>query len=193
VRQSQPPPTALRVDARRNRDRVLEAALHLLAERPTASLQEIADAAGVGRRTLYRRFPSRTALLTHIEDSAVQEIDTALAAARPGDDSAQEAFERVTDAVVGLAQRYRLLALAPHLWEAGETRTTLVLHTCLRDLITRGQEEAHFRTDLPAAWLATFVSGTLFAAVRAQEHHEFPQPLTVLLRSTLHGGLTGLG
>lgn len=56
--------SGLRADARRNRDRVLKAAIgHFASRGVTASLDEIARAAGVGAGTLYRHFPSREALL----------------------------------------------------------------------------------------------------------------------------------
>jgi AcrR family transcriptional regulator len=56
--------SGLRADARRNRDRVLKAAMgHFALRGVTASLDEIARAAGVGAGTLYRHFPSREALL----------------------------------------------------------------------------------------------------------------------------------
>lgn len=55
---------SLRADARRNRDRILKAAMqHFTSHGIGASLEEIARAAGVGAGTLYRHFPSREALL----------------------------------------------------------------------------------------------------------------------------------
>ena len=55
----------MRADARRNRQRLLDAALQVYAERGAddASLDEIARRAGVGIGTLYRHFPTRQALL----------------------------------------------------------------------------------------------------------------------------------
>jgi serine phosphatase RsbU (regulator of sigma subunit) len=52
---------SLRADAIANRERILEAARTLAAEGPL-SMSELAVAAGVGRSTLYRHFPSRQAL-----------------------------------------------------------------------------------------------------------------------------------
>ena len=53
-----------RADARRNREKVLAAALELFAERGTdGSLEEVAKRAGVGIGTLYRHFPTRDALV----------------------------------------------------------------------------------------------------------------------------------
>ncbi|MEH0548620.1 TetR/AcrR family transcriptional regulator [Streptomyces sp. B21-105] len=54
----------LRADARRNRERLLEAAGRAFSEVGTdASLEAIAKDAGVGIGTLYRHFPTREALL----------------------------------------------------------------------------------------------------------------------------------
>jgi AcrR family transcriptional regulator len=53
-----------RADAARNRARILEAAGRLFAERGPScvSMDDVADAAGVGKGTLFRRFGSRAAL-----------------------------------------------------------------------------------------------------------------------------------
>jgi len=55
---------AMRSDARRNYERLLDEAKRAFAERGVdASLEEIARRAGVGIGTLYRHFPTREALL----------------------------------------------------------------------------------------------------------------------------------
>jgi len=67
---SQPPGTrepddpALRADAERNRARLVAAAREVFADRGlSAPMEEVARRAGVGVATLYRRFPTRTALI----------------------------------------------------------------------------------------------------------------------------------
>jgi AcrR family transcriptional regulator len=55
---------ALRADARRNRERLLEVAVRAFSQDgPDATLDAIAKEAGVGIGTLYRHFPSREALI----------------------------------------------------------------------------------------------------------------------------------
>ncbi|MFF9819598.1 TetR/AcrR family transcriptional regulator [Streptomyces sp. NPDC014006] len=57
-------PSALRADARRNRERILEAAVRAFSEKgPDVAIDTIAKAAGVGSATLYRHFPTREALV----------------------------------------------------------------------------------------------------------------------------------
>ena len=60
----------LRSDARRNRERVLEAARACFAERGLdAQIDEVATRAGVGVGTVYRHFPTKDALLVALADA----------------------------------------------------------------------------------------------------------------------------
>jgi AcrR family transcriptional regulator len=74
----------LRVDAERNRERILAAARHAFAtEGIEVSMSAIARAAGVGVATLFRRFPAREDLLDAVfadtMSGYVQAAETALA------------------------------------------------------------------------------------------------------------------
>jgi AcrR family transcriptional regulator len=65
----------LRADAERNRQRILDAAAQLFAERGLhVSLDEVAERAGVGVGTVYRRFPDRDALIDALLQSRVDEF-----------------------------------------------------------------------------------------------------------------------
>lgn len=77
--------SALRADARRNRQRIMEAARTVFAEQGLAApLEEIAGRAGVGIATLYRRFPSREDLIVASFEREMEEyvdaVDKALRA-----------------------------------------------------------------------------------------------------------------
>jgi AcrR family transcriptional regulator len=64
-----------RVDAERNRERLLEAAKTVFAEKAaSASLEEIARAAGLGIGTLYRHFPTRDALIEAVYRHEVEQL-----------------------------------------------------------------------------------------------------------------------
>ena len=67
-----------RSDARRNRDAILAAALEALTESSDASLNAIAQRAGVANATLYRHFPTREDLvLATYEHEVGQVVDAA--------------------------------------------------------------------------------------------------------------------
>src|SRR2546422_2244482 len=73
----------LRRDAERNRQRILEAARELFAERGLGvTLNDIAHEAGVGVGTVYRRFPDKEQLIDALFEARIGEIaDAARAAA----------------------------------------------------------------------------------------------------------------
>jgi serine phosphatase RsbU (regulator of sigma subunit) len=77
-----------RADSRRNEERILTAAKRLLDHAPTATLSDIAAAAGLSRSTVYRHFPDRAALIAKLderpEDGAVQRPEDPLPAGRLG-------------------------------------------------------------------------------------------------------------
>jgi AcrR family transcriptional regulator len=66
----------LRADAARNRARVLDAARTAFAEAGLdVGVEEIARRAGVGKGTLYRRFPTKEALVRAIFEDILEEIE----------------------------------------------------------------------------------------------------------------------
>ena len=73
----------LRRDAERNRQRILDAARVVFAERGlSGSLDDIARQAGVGVGTVYRRFPDKELLIDALFEERIEEIaDVARAAA----------------------------------------------------------------------------------------------------------------
>ena len=74
------PRRTLRVDAQRNRDRILEVAKEAFTRSGAeASLDDIAKEAGVGPGTLYRHFPTREELLVAVYRTEMEK----LAAAEP--------------------------------------------------------------------------------------------------------------
>jgi AcrR family transcriptional regulator len=68
--------TALRADAQRNLERILAAAREAFAERGfNVGVEEIARRAGVGKATLFRRFPSKDALILAVLDGFVADME----------------------------------------------------------------------------------------------------------------------
>jgi len=100
---------ALRTDARRNRERLLAAAEEVFLERgATASLEDVAKRAKVGIGTLYRRFPSREALLAGICDERFLEIVEASRNDSPCDPAT--ALRTFIEAMATATSTYRGLA-----------------------------------------------------------------------------------
>lgn len=77
------PPSPMRADAERNRDKILAAARAAFAESDAeVSMAEVARRAGVGMATLYRNFPGRRELLEALYAGEVDAVCEAAEAAR---------------------------------------------------------------------------------------------------------------
>src|SRR4051812_30038144 len=69
-------PAPLRADAERNRQRILDAAREVFADRGLdVTLDEIARHAGVGVGTAYRRFPNKEALVEALMVERIGELE----------------------------------------------------------------------------------------------------------------------
>jgi AcrR family transcriptional regulator len=92
--QSDEIPAHRRADAVANRAALLRAASALYAEHGTeVPFEDIAQAAGVGRATVYRHFPTREQLQNAILEQIVEEIEKAAAAMPPQSASFMALFE----------------------------------------------------------------------------------------------------
>ena len=97
----QVPAVHLRADAARNRERIIEAAAEVFAERGLeVSTAEIAEHAGVGEATLFRRFPTKDALIDAILDQKMGETVDFLAELIAEPDL-EVAFERLFIGMIG--------------------------------------------------------------------------------------------
>ncbi|WP_416481371.1 TetR/AcrR family transcriptional regulator [Streptomyces sp. CL12] len=156
-----------RADA--NRRRILDVALAELLRDPDASMDQIARAAGVVRRTVYGHFPSREALISTLTDEAVQALADADAAGRTEVTDPAEALARSVLALWATADRYRLLiALAQRTVTVQGIRERLApVRAAKVRVLQQGLEEGVFTSPLPAPALAYVHEQTLFAVMEA--------------------------
>ena len=156
-----------RADA--NRRRILDVALTELLRDPDASMEQIARAAGVVRRTVYGHFPSREALIGTLVDGAVETVAAAHAAGREGADDLAQAVAGSVLAVWEVADRYRILvALAQRSVTVQGIRERLApVRAAGAELLQRGLDEGVFVSPLPAPALAYVHEQMLFAVMEA--------------------------
>ncbi|MER6469433.1 TetR/AcrR family transcriptional regulator [Streptomyces collinus] len=156
-----------RADA--NRRRILDVALAELLRDPDASMDQIARAAGVVRRTVYGHFPSREALISTLVDGAVEALTEADAGSRAGVADPAEAVARSVLAIWEIADRYRLLvALAQRTVTVQGIRDRLApLRENKIEVLRRGLAEGVFTSPLPAPALAYVHEQLLFAVMEA--------------------------
>jgi AcrR family transcriptional regulator len=97
----------MRADARRNRRRLLDAAIELILEiGGEPSRDAVAQRAGVGVGTLYRRFPDRQALLNAVVldvlDRTIDQGNSALAESATGGEALRRYMHAAIDTGLGV-------------------------------------------------------------------------------------------
>jgi AcrR family transcriptional regulator len=148
----------LRADAARNADRILRAARDVYAELgPDAPMDTIARRAGVGERTLYRRFPTKGELARAVIDQAIAEdlspeIERALRSRNP-----RRGLAKLIEAAIALGAREHNALTAAR--QAGSlTDVSVQLDEALHELTLRAQDVGLVRSDLVADDLPRMVA-----------------------------------
>lgn len=143
---------------------LLDTATVLLAENPGASFIEVAEAAGVGRATLYRHFPTREDLLRELCREAIEATDQAVAPLVDQAGSAADLLRLIIVALLPLSDRYHFLSRYPDI-EDEAIRASLRRQTEQTiALIEQAQTEGDIAADLPASWVAQVFDHLLYAA-----------------------------
>ncbi|WP_084965423.1 TetR/AcrR family transcriptional regulator [Thermoactinospora rubra] len=185
-----------RADAERNIAAIVSAGLRLLSADPNVSVADIAQAAGVGRVTLYGHFPSREALVEAVLGHAIELADAILDDERLAGLPAPEAMTRLIESSWEILDRHRRLFTAADRVLPGERIRAHHDRTLQRveELIVRGRDSGDFRTDLPVSWLVTTFYSILHSAAQEIEAGRLRrQDAAPVLTATLLSVLTGAG
>jgi TetR/AcrR family transcriptional regulator, mexCD-oprJ operon repressor len=157
--------TARRADAEANMARILDAAAACLCRSATASVGEIAQAAGVGRVTVYGHFPSREVLIEATLARLLEQGEAVLGGLDLSGDPRQALRTLIESSWRLIADAGAVLEAAQSALPPGRIRE---LHAKqvrrVEELIRRGQSEGAFRADLPPSWLANVLHHVLKGA-----------------------------
>lgn len=154
-------PSRTRADAQRNRTAILEAAARLFETSESASIADVADAAGLTRTTVYRHFPDRDALvdalLVHVATATVPTLLSEIERA-----PLRDALAVLAQGVVTLAHQHRyLVAATAHRFE--EAARTAVDGEPVVRLLRRHADQLVPGVDVD--WLARCVRTLCLTAV----------------------------
>ncbi|WP_455358011.1 TetR/AcrR family transcriptional regulator [Streptomyces sp. SYSU K21746] len=145
-----------------DRDQVLRTAAALLSRKSTATMDEVAKAAGIGRATLHRHFAGRDALVKALEDLGIREFEAAIDAARLSEGGASDAVRRLIAETEPGAGLLAFLVTENQLFEGEQVNEGWArLDARVSALFRRGQEEGEFRIDLSPAWLTEALYGLI--------------------------------
>jgi AcrR family transcriptional regulator len=142
-----------RSDARQSIAAVIDAAITTLGDRPDASMDQIARAAGVTRQTVYAHFPSRDALIDAVVEQATAEVTGLLDGLDLDQAPPAQALTRLLDAGWQVAARYPFLWLQPAVDPGKDADRHAPVLDRMLDIVRRGQASGDFDASVPAHWL----------------------------------------
>lgn len=170
-----------------DREQVLRSAAALLTRRSTATMDEVARAAGIGRATLHRHFAGRDALVRALETLGIQEFEAALDAAALDEGTSEEGLRRLIAAVEPSAGLLAFLVTENQLFEGDEVNDGWNrLDARVSAFFLRGQQRGELRIDLTPAWLTEALYGLIGTAAWAVQvgrvaAKDFPYMIAELL------------
>jgi AcrR family transcriptional regulator len=177
--------TAQRADARRNRQRLLDAAVHAFAAADgQVSLEAVARSAGVGIGTLYRHFPTREALVEAVYRNELARLRSSAdrLLAEQGPDVALRAWmDRLADYVAakrGMAETLRAV-VATGVIDSTQTRDTLC--AAIRQFLDAGARAGTLRGDVEAADVLTGLTGIWLATGEPGQREQCDRLLDLLV------------
>ncbi|GGT19122.1 TetR/AcrR family transcriptional regulator [Streptomyces chromofuscus] len=175
-----------------DREHVLRTAAALLTRKSTATMDEVAKAAGISRATLHRHFAGRDALVRALEALGIAECEAALEAARLDEGGASDAVRRLVREIEPAAGLLSFLYTENQLFEGEEQNEGWArLDARIAALFRRGQASGEFRIDLTPAWLTEALYGLMASGAWAvQEGRVAANDFTHMIVELLLGGAT---
>ncbi|WP_309114493.1 TetR/AcrR family transcriptional regulator [Saccharothrix sp.] len=146
---------------------LVDIATRVLLADPSASLGDVAKAAGIGRTTLHKRYPTRQDLVVALADSALDVVDEAVAdvdLTRP----TREVLDDLVAKLVPLGPRLEFLLRFPGLEQDPRVAERLDrMDQPFLAFVATGQQQGQLRADLPAWWVLHTFYGVIFTAWEA--------------------------
>jgi len=172
----------------RTRGAILSAAASVLARDRTATLADVAHAAGVGRSTLHRYFPDRRQLIDALVEDSFQALGQAVADAALDQGPPLEATRRLVAAMVDVGDRLLFLFGDPRILEEHEAPASAD-QPVIR-LIERGQADGVFDPEVSAAWMEHVVWALVYTAAEEVSRGRLPRHgITQTVIRTLESGI----
>ena len=177
----------MRADASRNLSRVLRTGARLLAEDPTTSIATIAVQSGVDRRTVYRHFDTREALLAAVFQAKLDSAERVLDEARLVEAPVAVALHRYVERIVPVSREWpldtrRMMRTDPAASARREEQSRR-----LDRFVQRAVAEGLLRADLPAGWVRSMLDSLLDNAAHNFADIEAPRAADLVVDALLNG------
>ncbi|MGQ5262481.1 TetR/AcrR family transcriptional regulator [Micromonospora sp. ZYX-F-536] len=177
----------MRADAARNLSAVLRTGARLLAEDPSTSVAAIANAAGVDRTTVHRRFVSREALLTAVFQAKLDSTEQVLDEARLTEAPVPVALHRYAEGIIPVSREWpvdtaRLMQQNPDARQRRQGQSER-----LNDFLQRAVDEGFLRSDVPLEWVRAVLDQLVASAAHQFPDLAPPQAADVVVDTFLNG------
>ncbi len=147
------------------REFLLDAATMVFSKNPGAPINDVADAAGVGRATLYRHFPSRDDLIRELTLESYRQMNDALAPVLAKNLMGSELLLGILEAIIPLGDRYYFLLLERTFEDDPEIQA--IDQQDKRDwyeLFDHLKSEGVIAQEVPAAWAISAMESLIYSA-----------------------------
>lgn len=173
-----------------SKEKIIEAALTVLAKRPLATMEQVAETAGVGRATLFRHFSGKKELMRELSIEANRRCREALAPLARGDGPPLERLAQAVEALIPLGAAFHFLTYEP--WHSADEVLEQSYGAYLeewRALLERAREAGDIDPGLPLSWLTATLDLLLYGAWENINNGEIApkQAAALTLRTFLHG------
>ncbi len=143
---------------------IIEAVIFVFGHKPDATMEDVAEKAGVSRITLNRKFGSKAEMMARAELHSIRQFEKILKRAKNSRKSAMDKFLMVLREYYKFRNHYffwmRTMVDKP----TDNQKLFLKQLESIEKLVRDAQEQGDIRQDLPAGWVASFFDFLIIAA-----------------------------
>jgi AcrR family transcriptional regulator len=142
---------------------ILDEATSLLIEKPNASMNEIAEYAGIGIATLHRYVESREQLMIHLGFRAIEVVSETMKGIQLDEDHCENYIPELIEALIPLGDKIHFLAHdATVNYNVEIEKADAQLRAPVLHVIGLLQQKGYFRQDFDRKWILDVLYSLLF-------------------------------
>ena len=149
------------------RERIIRQAIACMAQNPNASLEDIAEAAGVGRATIYRHFKSRNDLHVELKITAGKRLTGTVEPILESGLTALEKLAAIVENCIPLGASLHVITYFNMVCQEDDPRVMEIYEKHLdqmRRLETELKDQGAVPRTMPQAWVMAILESLVYAA-----------------------------